>query len=137
MNVKNCRKCGRIFNYFIGPQICQACQEAAEAKFQEVKAYIEENKNAASINEVAEACEVEINQIRQWIREERLTFGENSVMGIDCELCGTTIRSGRFCDKCKTDMMRSLNGAASSVKKSMPEDPAPVKRSAKMRFLEN
>ena len=32
MNVKNCRKCRRIFNYVMGPILCPNCREAEEAK---------------------------------------------------------------------------------------------------------
>ena len=43
MNVKNCRKCGRIFNYIGGQPICPTCREEAEKKFETVKNYIKEN----------------------------------------------------------------------------------------------
>ena len=33
MDVKNCRKCKRLFNYIGGQQICPACREAIEAEF--------------------------------------------------------------------------------------------------------
>ena len=36
MNVRNCRKCGTIFNYVMGPIVCPACREALEEKFKEV-----------------------------------------------------------------------------------------------------
>ena len=32
MNVRNCRKCGAIFNYVMGPIMCPACRDALEAK---------------------------------------------------------------------------------------------------------
>ncbi len=58
MNVRNCRKCGKLFNYIMGVPICPACREKLEETFQVVKKYIRENK-LADIKEVAEACEVE------------------------------------------------------------------------------
>ena len=30
MNVRNCRKCGKIFNYIAGPFVCPACREELE-----------------------------------------------------------------------------------------------------------
>ena len=87
MNVRNCRKCGRIFNYVAGPPICPACREAEEEKFQEVKKYIEENPRE-NINQVAAACEVSIKQIKHWVREERLSFTEDSLVGLERERCG-------------------------------------------------
>ncbi len=136
MNVRNCRKCGKIFNYIGGQPICPACAEALEAKFQEVKEYIREHKDAASIVVVAQECNVDVNQIRQWVREERLTFGEDSVMGIECESCGATIKSGRFCDKCKNDIAKGLIDAAGLNKKPEPEARKQVREAARMRFLE-
>ena len=103
MNIRNCKKCGKIFNYVTGPVICPRCREDQESKFQEVKKYVQENRGA-DIAEVAEVCEVEIKQIRQWIREERLQFADDSPIRIPCEGCGAMIQSGRFCDKCKAEL---------------------------------
>ena len=76
MNVRNCRKCGRIFNYVLGPIMCPKCREDQEAKFQEVKKYVQEH-HGADIIEVSEECDVDPGQIRQWIREERLQFADD------------------------------------------------------------
>lgn len=133
MNVRNCRNCGRLFNYISGIVICPACKESLEAKFQEVKEYIREHKGAG-IQEVAEACDVETAQIRQWLREERLEVTENSALFLNCESCGTPIRSGRYCDKCKTELTRDLNGILkdSRQRQKPVEDKA---QGARMRFI--
>ena len=136
MNVRNCRKCGKIFNYIGGQSICPSCAEALEKKFQEVKEYIRDHRDAASIAIVAQECNVDPNQIRQWVREERLTFGEDSVMGIECESCGAVIKTGRFCDKCKNDIARGLIDAAGLNKKASPEVKKQAREAARMRFLE-
>jgi len=93
-----------------GPPICPACREALELKFQEVKKFIQEN-NTVPLQVVAEECNVEVAQLRQWVREERLVFSPDSVMGIDCEICGTPIPTGRYCDKCKMTMINDLSNA--------------------------
>ena len=77
MNARNCRKCGKLFNYVSGPPICMACREALEAKFQEVKEYIRNNVHA-TIPEVAEACDVSQTQIQAWLQDERLQLAEGS-----------------------------------------------------------
>ena len=134
MNVRNCRKCGRIFNYLTGPQICPACKENLEEKFQEVKEYIRKNE-LATIPEVSEECSVEINQIKQWIREERLTFSENSVVGIECENCGALIKTGRFCERCKADIAKGLlDVTKKEIKIETPKKDS--RDSARMRFLD-
>ena len=47
MEVRNCRSCGRLFNYMGGAPLCPACQKKLEEKFQEVKAFLEENPNSS------------------------------------------------------------------------------------------
>ena len=136
MNVRNCRKCGRIFNYVLGPVICPRCREDMEVKFAEVKEYIQSHKGS-DIMDVSEACEVEPSQIRQWIREDRLQFAEDSPIRIPCEKCGVMIRSGRFCDKCKAEM---TNDFKSVMKAPAQKNPAEPKRLSKderdrMRYL--
>ncbi len=134
MDVRNCRNCGRLFNYLGGPNICQACRDEAEKKFQNVKEYIRENPRA-SIQEISDDNEVTTNQIRQWIREERLQFSDDSPIGIECEICGATIKTGKYCDACKNNTANAL--AKSIEKPHAPETPKPKpKKENKMRFLE-
>ena len=136
MEVRNCRKCGRIFNYVVGPHICPSCREKIEAKFQEVKEYIRENKGA-SIPEISEVCGVETSQIPQWIREERLVFADDSPVGINCENCGATIKTGRFCEKCKANMTNMLKSSIAKPKAPRPETKKDPKDNPRMRFLDH
>ena len=110
MNVRNCRKCGRIFNYVVGPILCPRCVEEQEKVFQVVKEYVIEH-HGADIAEVSRECNVEPSQIRQWIREERLQFADDSPIRIPCEGCGAMIRSGRYCAKCKAAMTNGFREA--------------------------
>ncbi len=134
MNVRNCKVCGRIFNYMMGPVVCPACKENAEAKFQEVKEYIREHKGA-SIPEVADACDVDAKQIRQWLRDERLEVTEDSALYLTCESCGAAIRSGRFCEKCKGNMTRDFNDLMGEAKPKATVAQKKKEDGAKMRFL--
>lgn len=134
MNVRNCRSCGCIFNYVAGQVICPACREKLEKKFQEVKEYIRENKGVG-IQQVAEACEVDQGQIRQWLREERLELSEDSAAYLRCESCGKSIRTGRFCEKCSFEMKKGLQEV---LKSNRPAEQKPTKTDgdgAKMRYL--
>lgn len=134
MNVRNCKVCGRIFNYMMGPVVCPACKENAEAKFQEVKEYIREHKGA-SIPEVADACDVDAKQIRQWLRDERLEVTEDSALYLTCESCGAAIRSGRFCEKCKGSMTKDLKDMLGENKPKATVVQKKKEDGAKMRFL--
>ena len=136
MNIRNCKLCGRIFNYMSGPPTCPSCRESMEAKFQEVKDYIREHRGVG-IMEVAEACDVEPAQIRQWLRDDRLEVTEDSAVFLNCDSCGAPIRSGKFCEKCKNSMSKDFGDVLSAsrpkpqqqTKKSSSDD------SARMRFL--
>lgn len=134
MDVRNCRTCGRLFNYLGGPNICPSCRDETEKKFQDTKEYIRENPRA-SIQEISEANEVTTIQIRQWIREERLQFADDSPIGIECEICGATIKTGKYCDACKNNTANAL--AKSIEKPQAPEAPKPKpKKENAMRFLQ-
>ena len=135
MNVRNCRKCGRIFNYVAGPHICPACREKQEEKFQEVKNFIRDNMDA-TINVVSEECDVEIPQIQQWIREERLAFSDDSPIGVSCENCGAMIKTGRFCEKCKKGMANDLSNAIRKPEAPKLEPKKQDRENPKMRFLD-
>ena len=107
MNVLNCKGCGRLFNAVATERLCPECRKKLDEKFQEVKEYLEEHPNAG-INDISRDCDVSVGQIKRWIREERLTFSENSIEGIECENCGKLIKTGRFCDACKAKISNNL-----------------------------
>lgn len=138
MNIRNCRKCGRIFNYVAGPHLCPSCREGLEALFQKVKEYIREHKGA-TITQVSEDCGVEISQIHQWLREERLELTDTTGITLLCDNCGASILSGRYCDKCKREVALGFNKLVGSNKTKQSEDPASekkfVKDGDKMRYL--
>ena len=116
MEVRNCRGCGKLYNYIGGPyrNLCPNC-----------------------IEKVAEECDVSTRQIEQWIRDERLVIADDSPIGITCERCGASIRSGRFCERCKNKMANNLgsmygesNAAVEHMEKRLSS------ADAKMRFLD-
>ncbi len=135
MEVRNCRKCGRIFNYVLGAPICPACKEKMEEKFQEVKEFIRSNERA-TIPEISEQCEVETSQIHQWIREERLVFSDDSPVGINCESCGAMIKTGRFCEKCKAELTNNLRSSIQKPKIQAVEKKKDPRDNPRMRYLD-
>ena len=134
MNVRNCRTCGRLFNYISGVPMCQACKDQLESKFQEVKEYLRQNPNS-TIQAVSEENNVAIPQIKQWVREERLTFAADSPIGIDCEVCGKTIKTGRFCEECKNKMKNDLDSVL--YKPVVVEETKRPREREAMRFLQD
>lgn len=130
MDVRNCKKCGNLFNYS-GQPLCPACTKEMEERFAEVRDYIRENPHSP-LSVVAEANDVPIQQIKRWIREERLTFTKDSGVVIQCEECGASILTGRYCANCKRTMTNQLTGLYSEKK---PERTGVSTKNAKMRFI--
>ncbi|MCI5500557.1 MAG: flagellar protein [Lachnospiraceae bacterium] len=133
MDVRNCKKCGKLFQYS-GEAICPACAKEMEQKFMSVKSYIYDNPTA-SVKQVAEENDVPIQQIKKWVRQERLSFSKDSGISIDCEKCGKPILTGRFCKECKATMSDSFSKmyekkGSLNVKKDKKTD-------ARMRFINN
>lgn len=134
MDVRNCKECGRLFNYIGGSRLCAECRKKLEDKFQQVKRYIYDHKDAP-IAMVAEENDVSVQQIRQWVREERLEFSDGSAVGLECESCGELIHTGRFCEACKKKLAGNLGAV---YKKEEPKEmPKTAKDKARMRFLDN
>lgn len=138
MEVRNCKNCGRLYNYIGGAyRLCPDCMKKLEEKFQEVKQYIEDNPRS-DMRDISENCDVSTRQIEQWIREERLSFSDDSPIGIACEVCGATIKTGRYCERCKYDManrLGSMYGSAASAVGNVDKERA-RREKARMRFLD-
>ena len=136
MEVITCKSCGKLFNFIQGERICPACKKKMDEKFTEVKKYVYANPGVG-LNELSEVMEVSVKQIRRWIREERLTFTEDSPIGIECENCGATIKTGRFCKQCKDKLQNGLSDAAGLRIRAVAPAPKKVSSESKMRFLDS
>ena len=136
MEVITCKSCGRLFNHISGPRMCPGCVKKLEDKFIEVKKYVRENPNVG-IHELSKEMEVSVNQINRWVREERLVFSDDSPVGLPCEGCGATIKTGRFCNNCKSQLATGLRHAAGLDAKKEPQKKPRQSTNSKMRFLDN
>lgn len=135
MDIRNCKNCGKLFQY-VGKPICPACNKKLEDKFFQVRDYIYENPTA-NMGTVSEEMDVPIQQIKKWVREERLSFSKDSGITISCEKCGKPILTGRFCKECKNSMRNNLSnmyGTENSTKKQKQDTANP---NGRMRFLKN
>lgn len=133
MNVVSCSKCNRLFESFSGRQICPTCSIEEDRKFALVRKFIRAHKGAG-VFEVSEACEVTTAAIINWVKEERLSFAEESNVVVECEECGTKIRMGRYCKTCKTKMIKNFQSVYKELKSAKVE--AREKRSGVgMHFL--
>lgn len=133
MDLRNCKNCGKMFNY-IGTPVCPSCEKSLEDKFQQVKQYVRDHPED-SITMVAEENDVSVNQLKRWVRQERLAFSDSSLVGLACENCGAMIKTGRFCESCKLQLINNVSSALTPKK----EKPTPQIRKdgpAKMRFFD-
>ena len=127
MNIRNCKSCGQIYNYD-GFSTCHSCRKKAEVDFKTVKDYIYEHPGA-NISEVHEATEVDIDKIIIFLREGRLEIGEGGNLILECERCGVSITTGRFCDRCTSELERELRGVVDfgkSKNQSTPKSDAKI-----------
>lgn len=108
MDIRNCRKCGKIYTYD-GFPTCRECRKAQEASFQKVKEYLHEFPGA-SVAEVESSTGVEAKEIMEFLRQGRLEMDPSSTITLSCERCGAKILTGRFCEKCSYEMESSFRG---------------------------
>ena len=102
-DLRNCRRCGKLFVY-TGIPLCMQCVEQDEELFERVKEYIESHPRCTTI-EVAEALDIPVEKILQFLREGKLELSrENTNMLLDCERCGRPIYTGRYCSECAASM---------------------------------
>lgn len=107
--LKNCKKCGRVFQYNGITKICERCRRKEDERFKIVREYIYDYPGATLV-EVSEETGVEEDVILRYIRAGKLEIvGENSSLLIECERCGRGIRTGRFCDVCIEEMRKGLS----------------------------
>lgn len=135
-DVRNCRKCGKIYNYIGGAPICAQCKELEEEDFKRVKEYLYENPGS-SITQVSTELEISIELIRRFLKDGRLEItGEDGNMILECENCGKSIKSGRFCPECERNLASGFRSAANQMKSELDiQSAAANAKSFGMRYL--
>lgn len=106
MDVRNCSRCGKIYAYD-GFNICIHCRREDEEDFKKVKEYLDKYPGA-NISEVSEETEVDSKKIIAFLREGRLEIEDEDNLILNCERCGASIKTGRFCEKCTAEMQREF-----------------------------
>lgn len=131
--VINCKKCGKLYNKAEGGKFCPVCMKELEEKYLEVRQYIRDNKGA-SIVEVSRETDVSVEQIREWIREERIELNTPDDPTLTCLSCGTPVKTGRYCEHCKGKLADAFKGVY--VKKQESNRDGLKSNGEKMRFLQ-
>jgi flagellar operon protein (TIGR03826 family) len=136
-DVRNCRKCGKIFSYFGGPPICPACKQTEEEDFKNIKNYLYKNPGA-SLSQVAVDLEISVEKIKRFLKEGRLeiTTDEGNLF-LECESCGKSIRSGKYCSDCERNLASGLKTTAGQMKSELDSSAAAeaARKAIGMRYL--
>ena len=131
MDIRNCKRCGKIFQYR-GSKYCPKCMLELDEIFVKVRDYIYENPNA-TVLDVSEAVEVEEEIILEFLKQGRL---ELSSPGIDylCERCEKPITTGRYCNDCIRELEQEMKKGI--VREGLPSPKSLGKDSKRMYTAE-
>lgn len=120
--VRNCRRCGKVYNYIGGAPICNVCKEKDEEDYKRVKEYLYKYPGA-SLSIVSQELDVSVEKIKKFLREGRLEIiGEDSLIFLECESCGKSIRTGRFCTECERDMVKNFRTTATTMSNTWQQE---------------
>jgi hypothetical protein len=62
---------------------------------------------------------------------------EGSSIGITCERCGVSIKSGRFCERCKNKMANNLGSMYGESNAAVENMEKRARAEAKMRYFDS
>ena len=110
MDVRNCPRCGKMFNSVAGKSICDNCEKQEEEDFKKVKEFVDEN-GEATLDMIVKGTEVSLKRISKFIREGRLEISRGLSDAFRCESCGAPIKTGKYCEKCFTSVKTDLADA--------------------------
>lgn len=122
MSLLKCRFCRKSFNGFSA--LCPACIQALDSKYIIVRNYLDKNRSA-NLRQVADDTGVDEKSLLYLIRDGRLSLhGEGGE--IICIKCGAPIQTGRYCDKCKGDLVHDLENTISAMEDKPKPQPKPT-----------
>lgn len=107
-----CEKCGGVMVFKgVGEYHCEDCGHVAYDDYGKVRNYIEQNVGANAA-EASKATGVSQKAIRDMLKEAKLEIAPNSSFFLRCEICGASIRWGRFCPRCEANHHKDLEEMA-------------------------
>lgn len=129
VKITHCSKCNTAYTAddYIGFECfkCPECGNEDMTNFGKIHRYLEINKNATMF-QISNDLNIGTDEITEYLRKSRLEMTENSSIFLACEGCGTSIKSGRFCENC------FKKGTVRGVYSEIGDKP---KSTGKMRYL--
>lgn len=114
MNVKNCTRCGRMFQGTTTEKLCSRCVSSDDEEFRVVREYVYDNPDC-NVKNASEETGVSEEKILLFLRQGKLILKDDNTMVLDCRRCGAPIKTGKYCDSCSRDMALTLRSAALSA----------------------
>lgn len=132
--LKNCRRCNKVFSYVGGLNICPACSKEDEKIFEAVSGYLRENPGMP-LSTVAQELDIGYDILMKYVKEGRLLVrSPNGSIVHFCEKCGTMIDEGRFCSRCENHIANVLDSSKRNLQGKLTERAA-ADNSGGYRFL--
>ncbi|MFV0344255.1 MAG: hypothetical protein ACK5JH_15440 [Anaerocolumna sp.] len=129
-----CLRCGNMFLYSgIGKCICEECKKEDELEFKTVKEYIYNNPSA-TIMDTSQETGVRVTRIKSYLKDGRLVIPDESVIFLNCEVCGESIKFGRVCRQCADSLSKELKNSMSINEFNVGDKPR-ANSEHRMRFL--
>jgi len=117
--LKNCRRCNRVFSYVGGLPICPACAKEDERLFEKVSMYIRENPGVP-LNVVSEELDISFEKLMKYVREGRLQVrAPNGGFVMFCENCGAMIEKGKLCIECDRHINNVLDTSQRTLQRKL------------------
>ena len=107
-----CAECGAVMVFKgLGEYQCEKCGARDYDYYGKVRNYVEMHMGANAA-QTAKATGVAQKSIRDMLKEGKLEIAQNSAIFLKCEICGATIRSGKYCPKCEMNYHHDLEEMA-------------------------
>ncbi len=111
MSIAQCKRCSKLF-FKIKSPYCAACIDEIEERFKIIQNYMQDHPGA-EIKKIVEDTGVEESILLYLLREDRLSLIKSS--GLNCQNCGNTITSGRYCNSCKMRLTNDLTQMGNKI----------------------
>jgi len=88
----------------------------------------------ATVSQISNELDVSVEKIKRFLRDGRLEIiGDEANMILECESCGKSIKTGRFCEGCERSLTKDLKSTASRLSETLSN--ASSSKGSDLRYL--